>query len=272
MEKKRVVIFGAGGTGKRAYDQLKKDEAMNVVAFIDNYKTGELFGLPIYRPQELSELQYDSIYVASIASSEIIIQLHQMGIDEKRIIRSNASVKEAAREAFLVNLAQELYRKNIPGSVAEAGVFRGEFARLINQRFPDRKLYLFDTFSGFDSRDIAYEEGYDEDSSKGDYFKETSIDLVMSKMQYPENVIICQGYVPESFIGVEDNFCFVNLDMDLYKPTLEALRWFYPRMNDGGVILIHDYFDVYSFPNLKKGVIEFAEEVETQLFPIGDYL
>lgn len=270
--KKRFVIFGAGGTGRNAYYQLQNDKNIDIVAFIDNFKKGELFGLPIYKPQKLNVLQYDSIYLATVAFSEVMAQLLEMGIDEKKIIQSTAAAKWTAREAFLTNLAQELYRKNIPGSVAEAGVFRGEFAKLINQRFPDRKLYLFDTFQGFDSRDIAYEAGYDADPTKGDYFEDTSVELIMSKMLHPENVIICRGYVPESFIGVDDRFCFVNLDMDLYKPTLEALRWFYPRMNKGGGILIHDYFDTYSFPNLKKGVIEFGEETGAQFFPIGDYL
>lgn len=41
--------------------------------------------------------------------------------------------------------------------MAEAGVFRGEFANEINRYFPDRECYLFDTFDGFDTRDFKYE-------------------------------------------------------------------------------------------------------------------
>ena len=230
----KIVIFGAGGAGKEIYYQLQEDRTVEIIAFADNFKLGELFGLPIYKPQELKALQYDAVYLATISSSEVRDQLLKMGIDEKKIIQTRLSTKETAREAFLVNLAQEIYRQNISGSVAEAGVFRGEFAKLINRYFPDRKLYLFDTFQGFDDRDITYEEGYDRDPERGEYFKETSIDLVMSKMQHPENVVVRQGYVPESLEGVDDKFCFVNLDMDLYKPTLEALRWFYPRICAGG--------------------------------------
>ena len=269
---KRIVIFGAGGTGKGLYQQLQSDQTVDIIAFIDNFKTGELFGLPIYDPEKLDSLPYDAIYLATFSTAEVQSQLREMGIDEKKIVQPLVSTRESAREAFLENLAQELYRKGIPGSVAEAGVFRGEFAKQINRCFPDRKLYLFDTFQGFDDRDLVYEPGYDEDSSRGDYFMETSVDLVMSKMLHPENVVIRKGYVPESLEGVEDSFCFVNLDMDLYKPTLEALRWFYPRMNAWGGILIHDYFDTYSYPNLRKGVIEFAEEVGAHFFPIGDSL
>ena len=36
-------------------------------------------------------------------------------------------------------------------------------------------------------------------------------------------------------------FSFVHLDMDLYEGTLGALRFFWPRMNPGGILLCHDY-------------------------------
>ena len=58
------------------------------------------------------------------------------------------------RAAALELIAREIYRYNIEGSTAELGVFKGEFSRFINHYFPDRKLYLFDTFEGFDSRDV----------------------------------------------------------------------------------------------------------------------
>lgn len=270
--KKEIVIWGAGGIGRQVFEQLAGDGDITVTAFVDSFKTGELFGVPICAPKKLLSMRYDFIYLTTVAYAEVLEQIQALGISENKVVQPVAAMRGNAREVFLENLAQELYRKGVPGNVAEAGVFQGGFAKLINRHFPDRKLYLFDTFQGFDDRDIAYEAGYDENPAKGDYFRETSVELVLSKMPYPEQAVICQGYVPESFAGIEDRFCFVNLDMDLYKPTLEALRWFYPRVNPGGGILIHDYFDTYTFPNLKKGVIEFAEETGAQTFPIGDNL
>jgi len=202
----------------------------------------------------------------------IVKELLELGVKHSQIAKSYVETKAVARDNFLKNYAEEIYRRNITGNVAEAGVFQGDFAALINKYFPDRKLYLFDTFGGFDERDIKFEEGYSDNPMKGDHFKETSIELVKSKMRYLDNVIIKQGFVPESFDGFEDKFCFVNLDMDLYKPTLEALKYFYPRMIEGCGILVHDYFDTFNFPNLKKGVIEFAEETGAKTFPIGDEL
>ena len=41
--------------------------------------------------------------------------------------------------------------------MAECGVFRGDCTKFINLFFPDRTLYLFDTFGGFEKSDIEYE-------------------------------------------------------------------------------------------------------------------
>lgn len=50
------------------------------------------------------------------------------------------------------------------------------------------------------------------------------------------------GYFPDSAQGLEDlAFSFVHLDLDLYQSTVDALRWFWPRLMPGGVLLSHDY-------------------------------
>lgn len=62
-----------------------------------------------------------------------------------------------------------------------------------------------------------------------------------------------------------------NLDMDLYEPTLEGLRLFYPLMSEGGVILAHDYFNK-AHPNIEKAISDYEMEQGEWLhkMPIGD--
>jgi O-methyltransferase len=67
------------------------------------------------------------------------------------------SASDYFRLSSLELAAYEIYANNIKGNVAELGVFRGDFAKFINMSFPDRKLYLFDTFEGFDKKDIEVE-------------------------------------------------------------------------------------------------------------------
>src|SRR4051812_35726084 len=73
-------------------------------------------------------------------------------LERKRIIDKNYF--DYIRLSTLELVSFEI-NKNIPGgSVAELGVYKGKFARFINQYFPQRSLFLFDTFEGFDKNDI----------------------------------------------------------------------------------------------------------------------
>jgi len=58
-----------------------------------------------------------------------------------------------------------------------------------------------------------------------------------------ENVQFYKGYFPDSTAGLASDrrFCFVHLDVGLYKSTLDCLEYFYPKMQPGGIMLSHDY-------------------------------
>jgi O-methyltransferase len=116
--------------------------------------------------------------------------------DRQNFVFENEYVKTSSLEL----IANEIYDKNIVGSVAELGVYKGDFAKNINIAFPDRRLYLFDTFEGFDERDIKVEmrKGF---SMGNQDFSETSVELVLSKMKHKKNCVIRKGYVPESING-----------------------------------------------------------------------
>lgn len=269
--KKKCIIFGAGGTGRKVYGQVK--DKFDVECFVDNdiNKIGwEVMGETVREPKEITKISYDTIFVGSLMGLEDIVkQLLGMGVDFLKINYEYVQISVKSREAFLRNFKELLVKKNITGGVAEAGVYQGEFAKIINEVFPERKFYLFDTFEGFDNRDFDYEER--DSLTEAEHLRKTSIDLVMKKMKAPDKCIIKKGYFPETTVGLEEFFCFVNLDMDLYKPTLAGLEYFYPRMVDGGVILIHDYFsDIY--PNVQSAVSDFEERLgqKLKMMPIGD--
>lgn len=197
-------------------------------------------------------------------------KLKNIGIPEWKIDKTYAEISIKSRILFLKRHAELVHKNKVQGSVAECGVYRGDFAKEVNRYFQDRKCYLFDTFEGFDSRDFAAEEK--QSMIKGsEYLSDTSIELVKSKLLHPEMAEIRKGYFPESLGDLDDRFVFVNLDMDLYQPTLEGLRYFYPRMAYGGVILVHDYFSD-AYPNIEKAVDDYENEMGTKLckMPIGD--
>jgi len=275
---KHIVIFGAGGFGIRYSNDILQRNEDKIVCFLDNSKVKQgtqINGIDVFAPKKILELNYDSVVIAVAPGFEddIILQLKDLGVNENKIeIPALAASSEShikVRKIWLTDFAKIIYARNIIGNVAEAGVFRGDFAKHINAMFPDKTLYLFDTFEGFPAQDV--EKELLPSMSKASYYDATNVELVLSKLPHKEKVIIKKGYFPETAQGISDKFCFVNLDLDLYQPTLEGLRFFWDKMSEGGVILIHDYFNI-DFPNVKTAVADFEKELGKSLpmLPIGD--
>ena len=172
------------------------------------------------------------------------------------------------RLATLELSSREIYSRNIPGATAELGVYQGGFAERINHFFTDRKLYLFDTFEGFDSRDAEIDRSKNYSTGDQDWTK-TSVELVLSKMEHRENCIVKKGWFPETAKDVDEKFCFVSIDTDLYKPILEGLKFFYPRLNHGGVIMVHD-FNNCEYTGVRDAVKEFCDENNTGYVCLSD--
>ena len=162
--------------------------------------------------------------------------------------------------------------ESLPGAAAELGVYRGGFARSINALMPGRKLYLFDTFEGFESSEAMRERRLGNLSAGVDAaHKNTSLSKVMGLMPYPESVQPMVGYFPESLNGLEDKFALVSLDADLEESTLSGLEYFVPRMVPGGYIFLHDY-DSHSFYGVRKAVerYEAAHDLKFHALPLCD--
>jgi O-methyltransferase len=172
------------------------------------------------------------------------------------------------RYATLGLCYEEIVSRNVQGNVAELGVFKGDFAARLNQLFPDRKLYLFDTFEGFNEKDITTEHQKGFSGGEQDFSK-TSIEHVHSRMAYPNNCIFKKGYFPDTATGIDDQFCFVSLDADLYAPMREGLKFFYPRLSTGGYIFIHD-FNNDQYKGVRQAVTEFCNSNNISYTPIPD--
>lgn len=144
--------------------------------------------------------------------------------------------------------AREIKKNNVKGAVAEFGVFRGVFASLISDVFADRKIYLFDTFEGFDREEGNREvwKGYCNASFVVSH-RETSTELVLSNMPHLDKVEVCKGLFPDSVSvqAEQDRYAFVSLDVDFEESTYEGLKFFYPRLSTNGMIFIHDYHTYY---------------------------
>jgi O-methyltransferase len=180
-----------------------------------------------------------------------------------------SSEDDFCRTMSLRLAAERIVNKNIAGAIAELGVYRGEFSAILNRLLPDRTLYLFDTFEGFSGNDLSNgEEGNYSQAVVGD-FHDTNIELVIARMIRPERVVIRKGYFPDTTEGLEERFALVSLDVDLYKPTLAGLNYFYPRLSQGGCIFIHDYNNC-RYKGVRSAVDEFSDTIGAPLVQLPD--
>lgn len=157
-------------------------------------------------------------------------------------------------------LSEEMIKNGVQGDLAELGVAQGDFARLLNSLFPERQLDLFDTFDGFDEQDKNFEleQGYTQESffKLVDDFKASNEEMVLQRMPFPKSCRIHKGKFPDTTRDLkEKRYALVSIDCDLYVPILEGLKYFYPRVNEGGYIMLHDYNHV-QFLGVKQAVQE----------------
>lgn len=289
----KAVMFGAGKYGIALKRGLEKYCGVEILAICDNdaKKWGkEIDGIQIMRPNGLFDLSFDKVFISLMFAEkfmEAVKQLVEMGIPEEKLVimKTDHAYQDAfieldpVRKNWIKSYADYTREIGLTGNVAECGVFQGETSMFINKYWPDRMLYLCDTFEGFDRNDVAYENTNFSAFEKGMFgfqsFKEeaseTLIKYVKARMLYPEKIKICKGYFPESAKEINDRFCFVNLDMDLYQPQLEGLHFFWDKMENGGVILLHDYFHS-DLPGVKAAVEDFERKINMKLpkVPIGD--
>ncbi|MBI5230384.1 MAG: class I SAM-dependent methyltransferase [Candidatus Magasanikbacteria bacterium] len=146
--------------------------------------------------------------------------------------------------------------KKLDGDFAEVGVYSGRSSKLICEVKDDKMFHLFDTFDG-----LPEPTSIDSDSMHQHMYA-SSLDSVKTYLGDYKNVTFHPGMFPETAEPIKNrSFAFVHLDVDLYHSTLECLKFFYPRMVGGGIILSHDYSTLVG---VKKAFDEFfADKIES---------
>ena len=164
------------------------------------------------------------------------------------------SKSDPVRYGSILLAIEQIKKENISGNIAECGVWKGALSKFIHTQLPDKNYFLFDTFEGFDIRDLGEE--------KDTRFNNTNINIVLNYIGgNKEKLIIKQGFFPETTKGMkEESFSLIILDFDKYDPTAAGLEYFYPLVVRGGFIFIHDYSSNESNFACSRAVDEFLKD------------
>ncbi len=149
----------------------------------------------------------------------------------------------------------------IPGDFVECGVWRGGSVMNIaltlsalNVR--DRKIWLYDTFSGMsqpEHRDIGvFGEDAVRDHARAQvqthnqwcYASLEDVQANVARTEYPpEQIMFIKGKVEDTIpkSGVPSSIALLRLDTDWYQSTFHELHQLYPLISKHGVLIIDDY-------------------------------
>lgn len=297
-----IYVWGTGCGASELIETGLATE--RITAFVDSFPMGENFlGKPVLLPAQLPVNDCDLLIITARHAEAIGNRCRELGIPPEKCLFLKNNMVLNDRNTFCTGaknlLGEDLLKKllpgqhivptpaqladsslpdrdlrndyvrlatlellcrrleDVPGGAAELGVYRGFFARCINQLLPERRLYLFDSFEGFT------EEACATDSFQAAH-RNTAIDKVLSIMPHPENITVKPGFFPGSLDGLEERFCLVSLDVDFYQATLDGLRYFWPRLEKGGYLMLHDWGSP-KLSGVAKALADFEKEKELRI-------
>jgi len=182
-------------------------------------------------------------------------------VEEFRIRMSEIKQHTLVTEDRCFNIYQYAkYAGSKKGDIAEVGVYRGGTGMLLAKTCPSKTVHLFDTFSGMPQVDPVVDRVREKD------FSDTSLEAVKIFLSCCDNAVLHPGLFPNSARTIPDGlFCFVHVDVDIFKSVKDCLEFFYDKMVAGGIIMFDDY-GWRSCPGVKLALEEFL--IEREEFPI----
>lgn len=166
-----------------------------------------------------------------------------------KTVRSENKMLLQTNEAFQLYILVKNTMK-LDAGLAEVGCFMGGSSKIICEAKGNKEFNIFDTFEGLPELNAIDDANQ---FQKGQY--SASYEFVKKYLSNYPNVFLHKGYFPDTAGPIENKiFSFVHLDLDLYESTLASLRFFYPRLVKGGVLISHDYTTA---PGVQRAFEEF---------------
>jgi O-methyltransferase len=187
--------------------------------------------------------------------------------EERATVKAAEAHSITSTERLVANMDAAAYvaKRSIPGAIVECGVWRGGsilvmISTLQRLGVTDRDIYLFDTFEGmtqpsdadisrFDGSALEAWQGAGDRGTPWDHFFTPElfglehVKELMYATGYPrERIHFVVGRVEDTIPGqAPEQIALLRLDTDWYESTKHELDHLYPRISDGGVLIVDDY-------------------------------
>ncbi len=170
----------------------------------------------------------------------------------KRIYEKYRDYTMIPFENFVANLELCEKFKDRKGCVVECGVWRGGMSASMAEVFGnDRTYYLFDSFEGLpDAKEIDGKEAlqWQKDKNAPNYFNNCTAEIEFARkamsLSKADKVEIIKGWFNETLptAKINEPIAVLRLDGDWYDSTMDCMENLYPKVIEGGLVLMDDYY------------------------------
>ena len=149
----------------------------------------------------------------------------------------------------------------IAGDIAEFGCHAGATAlfirRLLNSKASTKQFYAYDSFEGLPAKTIEDASVSGSDFKAGE-LKVSKHDLLLNfKKAGLRPPIVHKAWFNElKTKQLPETIAFAFLDSDFYRSILDSLEIVWPRLSEGGVIIVDDYMRSH-LPGATRAVDDF---------------
>lgn len=183
----------------------------------------------------------------------------EAGPEDKEIVERCLPFTMVSRDVLWSTVAAARYveRLNIPGDIAECGVWRGGNTMAAALATAGRHLWLYDTFAGMPQPTAldrttggppAMEKWRDRNRGAITDWCYASIGEVVRNLNStgcdPNRLHFIEGRIEDTLNhshNLPDQISVLRLDTDWYESTRRALDVLYPRLVSRGVLILDDY-------------------------------
>lgn len=157
----------------------------------------------------------------------------------------------------------------VEGDFVELGCYKGDTSLLLAEVLRDfntkpvensvKKLWIYDSFEGLPEKSVVDESALGQDFKDGE--------LLVTKREVKERFLRAGLPVPVikkawfkdlDEADLPDKIAFAFLDGDFYESIKDSLKLIEGEIMQGGVILVHDYYNP-ALPGVMKAVDEWLE-------------
>jgi len=169
-----------------------------------------------------------------------------MSLDLFRAVAPYTLISEQ-QLATLHDISRNIADAGIPGALVECGVANGGSAAIIAEPHvhdATRALYLYDTFQGIPP--AGPEDGVLAQSHTGEWKgTQGKVCEALALVGYPERSVMWRKGLFATTMApsqpLPSRVALLHVDSDWHDSVLLALRTFFPRVSDGGYVILDDW-------------------------------